>query len=184
MWMRGHKKRAFPFVEKPQGRCQRQGRIYPLNYRRKSGGFAELFLERIINFLFRLWRLIRAAVIWHEEARWSPLIVIMIDFPKNIKNQRQGQKEKAWQREKRNYGLWLLRLDAGCVTLFDQNTMQRSVGVHSCCDSPYISRAFSTLMGNAKRMVCMGRKRPLTYRRKRGGFAELFFERFSDLILL
>ena len=119
-----------------------------------------------------------------RKGRSFPPIVIMIDFPKNIKKQRQDQKEKTRQHEKSSYGLWLLRLDAGCVTLFNQNTMQRSEGVHSCFDSPYISRAVFALMGNAKRMVCIGRKCPLTYRRKIGGISELFFVTFVDLINL
>ena len=50
--------------------------------------------------------------------------------------------------ENQKFSFRLPRKDAAGVTLYNQNTMQRSEGAHSCPDSPYPSRTSSVLMGN------------------------------------
>ena len=50
--------------------------------------------------------------------------------------------------ENQKFSFRLPRKDVAGVTLYNQNTMQRSEGAHSCPDSPYTSRTSSVLMGN------------------------------------
>lgn len=111
------------------------------------------------------------------------LLLLWSNFQKTWKFPDKAKKKKTWQKrfrathpsiywrktggfaelflgENQKFSFRLPRKDAAGVTLYNQNTMLRSEGAHSCPARPYISRAFSFLLGNASHRKTADRMLP------------------------